>query len=149
MDQTTGKKFIANASIRINATVQRVWEALTNSADLQHYMFGAQVISDWHEGSSIIWKGEWQGRAYEDKGVILKLEPIQLIQYSHYSPLSGVADEPENYHIVTVELSSDGKQTHVSLTQDNNASAEEREHSQKNWEMMLTSLKQFLEGPIE
>jgi len=37
--------------------------------------------------------------------VILKLEPLQTLKYSHFSPLSGLTDKPENYHTVTVELS--------------------------------------------
>jgi uncharacterized protein YndB with AHSA1/START domain len=136
---------IARATIIIDAPVRKVWEALTNPDDIRQYMFSAQVITDWREGSSIIWKGEWQGTTYEDKGEILQLVPIQLIQYSHYSPLSGVPDTPENYHVVTVELSYDGKSTHVLLVQDNNANEEERQHSQKNWEMMLENLKKHLE----
>ncbi|HSB65914.1 MAG TPA: SRPBCC domain-containing protein [Anaerolineales bacterium] len=142
-----GNKLIARATIIIDAPVRRVWEALTRPDDIRQYMFGTQVISDWNEGSSIVWKGEWQGQTYEDNGEILRLVPIQLIQYSHYSPLSGVPDKPENYHLVTVELSCDGKNTHVRLVQDNNTSEEERQHSEKNWEMMLENLKKYLEVP--
>jgi len=31
------------------------------------------------------------------------------------------------------------------LSQDNNSTEEDREHAEKNWGMMLTSLKKFLE----
>ena len=67
-------------------------------------MFGATVESKWGEGNSIVWKGEWQGRAYEDRGTILRFELGRLLQYSHFSPLSGLPDEPQNYHTMTVEL---------------------------------------------
>jgi len=77
--------------------------------------------------------------------VILKLEAGHRIQYSHFSPLTGQPDLPENYHIVTIELSGKGKQTLVSLLQDNNTTEEAREHSEKNWKMMLGSLKKLLE----
>ncbi len=139
------KGFIAKASISINAPVGRVWHALTNPEFIRQYMFGTNIISDWKEGSPIIWKGEWEGNKYEDKGVILKLEPERLIQYSHFSPLSGQQDLPENYHTVTIELSGKGKQTFVSLLQDNNATEEAREHSEKNWKIMLDGLKKLLE----
>jgi uncharacterized protein YndB with AHSA1/START domain len=43
------------------------------------------------------------------------------------------------------ELSGKGKQTIVSLLQDNNATEEAREYSEKNWNMMLGGLKEFLE----
>jgi uncharacterized protein YndB with AHSA1/START domain len=139
------KNLIAQASITINAPRVKVWDALVNPGATKQYMFGTNVVSDWREGSPIVWKGEWQGKAYEDKGVILQFRPERTLAYSHYSPLSGVPDEPDNYHTVTVELSDEGNQTRVSLAQDNNANEEEREHSKQNWEMMLTALKKFLE----
>ena len=139
------KDLIAKASININASSERVWDALVNPEAIKQYMFGTNVVSDWREGSSIIWKGEWQGKTYEDKGTILQLKPGRKIQYSHFSPLSGFPDKPENYHIVTVEISVKENQTHVLLTQDNNATDEERTDSEKNWEMMLVGLKKFVE----
>lgn len=139
------KNLIARASITINASRAIVWHALVAPEAIKQYMFGTNVVSDWHEGSSIVWKGEWQGKPYEDKGQILQFEPEQTIQYSHFSPLSGVPDAPENYHTVTIELTTNGNQTDVSLTQDNNANEEEQAHSADMWKMMLTSLKQFIE----
>jgi uncharacterized protein YndB with AHSA1/START domain len=136
---------IARASAVINAPRDKVWQALVDPKAIQQYMFGTKVVSDWREGSPIVWKGEWQGQAYEDKGTILQLTPGQTLQYSHYSPLSGVADLPENYHTVTIELSDAGNQTQILLTQDKNTSEEERAHSQQNWEMMLAALKNYLE----
>jgi uncharacterized protein YndB with AHSA1/START domain len=139
------KNLIARASVTIKARSAQVWDALVNPEALRQYMFGANVVSDWREGSPIIWKGEWQGKPYEDKGVVLQSKPGRTIQYSHFSPLSGLPDEPENYHTVTIELSGEGNQTGVSLAQDNNLTEQERDHSEKNWEMMLTALKKFLE----
>ncbi len=137
--------FIARASVSINAPINKVWNALVDSKAIKQYMFGTNVITDWHEGSPIIWKGEWQGRAYEDKGVILQLKPERVLQYSHFSPLSGMPDKPENYHTVTVELNGEDNHTHVRLSQDHNATEEERDHSRENWMMMLTALKNFVE----
>lgn len=136
---------IANASVTVNATIDRAWDALVNPVAIKQYMFGTNVVSDWREGSPIVWKGEWQGKSYEDKGVIFQFKPGQTIQYSHFSPLSGLPDIPENYHTVTIELSVEGNQTRVSLAQDNNPTEESRVHSAKMWEMMLTALKKFLE----
>lgn len=136
---------IARASININAPSEKVWQALVSPDAIKHYMFGTHAVSDWHEGSPIVWKGEWQGKPYEDKGVILQLKSGRTLQYSHFSPLSGLPDKPENYHIVTIELADSGIQTHVSLAQDKNATEEERADSETNWGMMLTALKQFLE----
>lgn len=136
---------LAKATARINAPVARVWDALVNPALIRQYMFGAQVDSDWKEGSRITWKGEWQGKAFEDKGQILRIDPGRLLQYTHFSPLAGQPDVPENYHTVTIDLSSDGKETGVSLTQDNNPTEDARQHSESNWNAMLGGLKKLLE----
>jgi|GEM_PF-114509 len=141
----SSKGLIAKSSITIKAPIAKVWDALVNPEMIKQYMFGTDTVSDWKEGSSIVWKGEWEGKKYEDKGVILKLEPGHMIQYSHFSPLSGQPDLPENYQIVTIELSGKGKQTLVSLSQDNNANEETREHSEKTWNMMLEGMKKLLE----
>jgi hypothetical protein len=52
---------------------------------------------------------------------------------------------PENYHTVTIELESKGDQTNITLSQDNNATEEARDHSQRNWQMMLDEMKKLLE----
>ena len=142
----TDKELIASASITINAPIARVWEALVNPDMIKQYMFGTDVVTDWKEGSPIVWQGEWQGKAYQDKGTILKIDQERVLQYSHFSPLSGQPDVPENYHTVTIELSGQGRQTNVSLSQDNNATEQDREHSEKNWQMMLEGLKKLLES---
>jgi uncharacterized protein YndB with AHSA1/START domain len=115
VEEIMNKGLIAKASVSINAPVDKVWNALINPEVIKQYMFGTAVISDWREGSPIVWKGEWQGTTYEDRGAILKLKPKRLIQYSHFSPLSGKPDLPENYHTVTIELVSDEAATTVLL----------------------------------
>ncbi len=139
------KNLVAQASISINAPSVQVWKALVDPQAIKQYMFGTNVVSTWREGSPIVWKGEWQGKSYEDKGVILQFKPGRTLQYSHFSPLSGLPDKPENYHVVTVELSGNGNQTRVALAQDNNATEEERADSEKNWGMMLAGLKKLVE----
>ncbi len=136
---------IAQASTTINAPNGIVWNALVQPEAIKQYMFGTTVITDWREGGPVIWKGEWQGKLYEDKGVILQFKPGRVLQYSHYSPLSGVPDTPDNYHTVTIELSNEQNQTRVSLAQDKNATEDERQHSQRNWAMMLSALKEYIE----
>ncbi len=146
MKKDLNQGLIATASVTIDATLAEVWDALRNPQVIKQYMFGTNVVSDWRVGSPIVWKGEWQGRPYEDKGTILQIEPERLIKYSHFSPLSGQPDVPENYHIVMVELSNQGSSTRVTLTQDHNDTEQDREHSQQNWQMMLESLTKLLEN---
>ena|SRR5579859_7978197 len=138
-------QLIAKASTTIDAPLANVWDALVNPELIKQYLYGTHVVSDWQEGKPIVWQGEWQGKPYEDKGIILRLEPQRLLQYSHFSPLSGLPDTPENYHTVTIEVAEQGARTHISLSQDHNGSEEEREHSEKFWEKMLADLKKVVE----
>jgi uncharacterized protein YndB with AHSA1/START domain len=139
------ERIIARVSTTIDAPVAKVWDALVTPELIGRYMFGATVLGDWSEGGSIVWKGEWKGKPYEDKGVILAFEPRRRLRYTHYSPLSGLPDVPDSYHTVTVELAEQGGSTRVSLAQDNNPTEEARGHSERNWRMMLDGLKKLLE----
>lgn len=67
MDQ----KFMSEATTTINAPASKVWEALIDPDLIKQYLYGTEVTSDWKVGSPITYKGEWQGKAYEDKGQIL------------------------------------------------------------------------------
>jgi uncharacterized protein YndB with AHSA1/START domain len=139
------RPLVARASATIDAPVARVWDALVDPEAIRRYMFGTTVVSDWTEGSPIVWKGEWKGKAYEDTGVILRIERGRVLRYSHFSPLSGLPDTPENHHTVTIELVEQAGRTRVSLAQDNNPTEQARQHSERNWSAMLAGLKQLLE----
>lgn len=136
---------IARVETTIKAGVETVWHALTTPDIVKQYMFGADVISDFKQGSDIRWVGEWKGKRFEDRGKIVSIENNRLLQYSHFSPLSGESDVPENYHLVTISLTERGGKTAVSLEQDNNKSAEAKAHSEENWKAMLKSLKDLVE----
>jgi uncharacterized protein YndB with AHSA1/START domain len=139
-------ELIAQAEVVIQATADRVWEALTDPDLIEKYLFGTRVVTDWRPGSAIVYKGEWQGTAYEDKGVILEVEPERKLVSTFWSSLSGLPDEPASYKTVTYELSPEGDSLRLSVTQDNNATPEEAEHSSQNWRTVLQGIKDLLEG---
>jgi uncharacterized protein YndB with AHSA1/START domain len=144
-ENVVSKNLVANATTSIEATKSKVWEALVTPDAIKQYMFGADVESDWSKGSEITWTGEMKGKKYEDKGVILEIEPKKTLQYTHFSPLSGKPDKPENYHTVAINLSGNGNKTEVSLSQDNNPDEKARAESEKNWGAMLGGLKKYVE----
>jgi uncharacterized protein YndB with AHSA1/START domain len=137
--------FTAKTSITINAPKSKVWEALTKPELIKQYLFGTEVTTDWQVGSPIIYKGIWEGKHYEDKGRVLQFEPEKLLVSTFWSSLSGKPDVPENYQTVRYELSTDGNGTRLTLTQDNNASQEDANHSEENWKMVLEGMKKLLE----
>jgi uncharacterized protein YndB with AHSA1/START domain len=136
---------LARAAVTIDAPSDSVWEALVNPKAIQEYMFGTEVVTDWREGSPIVWKGVWQGKPFADKGVVLRVDPGRTLRYRHFSPRSGLPDRAESYHIVTIELSHEGARTRLSLTQDNNPTDQARDHSAANWRSMLAALKKYVE----
>lgn len=146
MAMETGTDHVAHASTNVAAPADKVWNALTNPDAIKQYMFGATVTSDWKVGSPITWKGEMNGKPYEDKGKVLRADAGRLIEYTHFSPMGGQPDVPENYHTVTVKLSPDGAGTRVDLDQTKNATDDARKHSEQNWKEMLSGLKKIVEA---
>jgi uncharacterized protein YndB with AHSA1/START domain len=138
--------FIAKASTTIQAPAAKVWDALVDPDKIREYMFGTNVASDWREGSPITWKGEWKGKPYEDKGTILRSVAPRILEYTHFSPMTGEPDLPENYHTVTIELTDAGPATTLTLTQNHNPTEEARQESEKNWTMMLDGIRKIVEA---
>ena len=136
---------IAKATTTINAPASKVWDALTKPEQIKQYLFGTQVTTDWHVGSPITYKGEWKGKAYEDKGKVLEFEPRKRLVSTFWSALAGLPDTPENYKTVRYELASEGDRTKLTITQDNNASQEEAKEAEENWRMVLDGIKKLLE----
>jgi uncharacterized protein YndB with AHSA1/START domain len=136
---------IAKASTTISAPASAVWDALTNPSLIKQYFFGTDAVSDWKEGSPLEFKGEWNGKQYIDKGVILKSEPAKLFQYTYLSSFSGLPDVPENYANITYELFEDNGETTLNVKQENVANEDARKHSEENWELVLKNLKNLLE----
>lgn len=133
------------ASISINASASKVWEALTTPSIIKQYFFGTDAVSDWKVGSPLIFKGEWQGNKYEDKGTILESVPQKLFKYSYWSSMSGMEDKPENYVDVTYALAGNNDGTTLTITQENIPDEKTKEHSEENWRKVIGDLKNLLE----
>ncbi len=140
------KTFVAQATITINAPASKVWDALTKPDLIKQYLFGTQVTTDWRVGSPITYEGVWEGKAYKDKGKVLQVEPGKLLVSSFWSSLAGLPDVPESYQTVRYDLSTEGSGTKLTITQDNNATQEEANHSAQNWSMVLDGMKKLFEG---
>ena len=136
----------ATASITLNVPPERVWKALTTPAEIKQYLFGTDAHSDFKKGSPITYTGEWEGKKYEDKGVIIESIPNALLHTTYFSSMTGKEDIPENYANVYYRLEPTGKQTILTITQDHNSDEKSRDHSQANWNMVLQSLKKVVES---
>jgi uncharacterized protein YndB with AHSA1/START domain len=133
-------------SITIQAPIAKVWDALINPEQIKKYFFGTETISDWKVGSSLVFKGVWEGKEYIDKGIIFELEENKKLKYNYWSSFSGTADIPENYANITYELSEEGGKVVLTVLQDGFKTKEQQEHSEKNWQTVMGSLKALVEG---
>ena len=141
----TDNSLIAQVTILINAPAKRVWDALTKPELIKQYLFGTIVITDWQVGSPIIYEGQWQGKTYQDKGTVMQIEPGKLLVSTYWSSMEGLPDIPESYKTVRYELLPEGLGTRLTVTQDNNATPEDTNHSGENWKIVLDGIKKLLE----
>lgn len=137
---------IVSRTIRIKVEPMMVWKALTDTATIKKYFFGTEAVSDWKAGSPLVFRGEWEGRSYEDKGTILDAEPGKVLKYSYWSGFSGLEDIPDNYSLVTYTLESENQDTLLILVQQGFANEEALAHSESGWDKVLQNLKELLES---
>src|SRR5262245_11476060 len=128
--------FTASTSVVIKASTAKVWAALVTPESVKQYLWGTEVTSDWKVGSSITYKGVWEGKPYEDKGTVVEIVPEKLLKSTYFSALSGKEDKPENYNTIIYELAAeDGDWTKLTVTQDNNPSQGDADKAKQNWSM--------------
>lgn len=137
---------IATARTDIAAAPETVWGALTRPEEISAWMSGSRVETTWEVGSPITWAGEYDGRAYEDKGEVLVVDEARVLSMTHYSPLMGGDDAPENYHTLVYSLTPTEGGTRLELTQDGCDSDEQAGQFSQSWQGMLDGLRTHVEG---
>ena len=138
-------KLTATTQIKINAPVSKVWKAITDPAAIKQYLMGTNVTTDWKVGSPITYTGEWKGKAYTDKGIIVDILPEKLLHTTYLSGMSGKEDKPENYANVIYTLREHEDHTHDTLTQDNIETTDQLKHMEENWTTVLKGMKKVAE----
>jgi len=135
----------ATSSITIAAPIDEVWKAITTHELIKQRFFGVDTESDCKPGSPLIHRGEWQGKPYVGKGVILRIEPPMVLVHTHWSDVSGLPDAPENYQEVTWALSERDGLIELMITERNLPSEDAKAASEEGWKTALTSPKAVLE----
>ncbi|PSL45652.1 uncharacterized protein YndB with AHSA1/START domain [Chitinophaga niastensis] len=139
--------------ITINAPAAKVWDALVNPEQTKKYMFGCETVSDWKEGSSLLWKGVFEGKELVAvKGDIVKIVPEKLLIYTTIDPNSNINDVSENYLHVTYDLQAVNGETVLTVTQGDFATVAEGERRYKEtfnngegWNPILEQIKKITE----
>lgn len=139
------KELISKSSIDINASSYKIWEALVKPEIAKNYFFGAEIITDWKVGSPITFKGEFNGNEYEEKGVLLNVEPNAQLQYSHWSNFDGLPDEPGNYRTWTFDINEEDGASQLSITEDNIPTEKQKNRSDEFWSETLLNIRRLVE----
>jgi uncharacterized protein YndB with AHSA1/START domain len=143
------REHVSRASVVINESSAAVWGALVSAAAAKKYFFGAEVESDWTEGSAITFTGEFRGNVYREKGTILRCSPEKMLQYSHWSDLEGSPDLPESYRTWTFRIAPEGTGVVLSVTEDNIPTEAKRARSDEFWSGVLSTIKEIVESGSE
>ena len=132
-------------SFTFNVPASTVWAGLTDPKIVEQYFFGTQQKSDYEVGSPITFSGEWDGKKYEDKGIILEITPGKYLKYNYWSSMGGLEDIPENYANVSYEISEKDGKSILEITQDNLKDEAAKEHSENNWKMLMEEMRKLIE----
>jgi uncharacterized protein YndB with AHSA1/START domain len=138
--------YTSKASIIINAPREKIWQALTIPEHVKQYFFNTNLDTTWDVGSPIYFRGEYNGKSYEDKGTVLEFTPMETLSYNYWSSLSGVEDLPELYQVLRYTLSDTPDGIEVTIYQSNVDTQEKADHSSENWKKVLEELKKYVEG---
>jgi uncharacterized protein YndB with AHSA1/START domain len=136
--------FTSHYKTHLNASIEKVWDALTNPEIVKRYFFGTNLMTDWQVGHKIAFTGEWDGKAYEDKGIVQEYVPNQKAVYTYLSSWSGLADAPENYQLITYEVNEVDNGTELTITQ-TNFDEEKAKHSEESWASIIEGMKKLVE----
>ncbi|CAN5606017.1 hypothetical protein BH10CHL1_BH10CHL1_03350 [soil metagenome] len=113
---------IHRAEIAIQASTQKVFEALTKPELVKLWQYGRVVTTDWKVGGTITFKSQGQesAKTLEEWGTILDIRPNELIKYSLFTPRADLEDKPENYCVTSYVLSSENEHARIEIIQEDN-----------------------------
>ena len=138
--------FSSTTSLDIRAPLASVWDAITKPEIVKQYFFGTNLVTDWTVGSPLFFRGEWQGKTYEDLGTVLSFEPMRSLSYDYWSGFSGLEDNPALRQIIRYDLEPTHGGVRITIHQSNVDTQARADHSATNWSSVLQALKNLLEG---
>jgi uncharacterized protein YndB with AHSA1/START domain len=139
-------QLILTVKTTINAPISTVWDALTNPITVKKWFFGTDLKTTWEVGTPILWSGEWEGKPYEDKGIVLGYEHEKYAKYNYWSSFSGTEDIPENYANISYEVTDNENHTELTIIQDGFKNEEAMAHSEANWKAMMEEMKKLIDN---
>jgi uncharacterized protein YndB with AHSA1/START domain len=134
------------STIVLNAPVEKVWNALTQPELVKQWQYGSDLLTDWKIDHEIRFRNEWEGQVFEQWGTVLEVIPNQKIKYSLFFPRPDLEDKPENYFIMSYNLSEENQKTKLEIIQEDNRPGAVQEESQGEENPILQGLKAIVES---
>ncbi len=140
------KELKVSKSIVIDAKAENVWDVLVNPEKIKVYLFGTETLTDWKEGSPIVFQGVYDGTSYKDKGKVIEVKLNKCLKYNYWACFSGLEDKLENYSNLTylIEEHSENQVT-FTWTQEGFANEKGCEHTAEMLGEMLDTIKKLAE----
>lgn len=104
--------------VKILAPASKVWLALTVPDLVKQWQYGSDLLTTWEVGTSIVFRNEWNGQVFEQKGTVLEFSPESRLKYSLFFPRPDLQDIPEHRFFMTYELIGSGEATSVLFRQE-------------------------------
>jgi uncharacterized protein YndB with AHSA1/START domain len=130
----------------INASQQKVWEAITKPEFVKKWQYGSELTTDWKVGSKISFKNEWDGKVFEQYGTVLEFNPEISLRYSLFFPRPGLEDKPENYFEMEYKLTPYENSTGLEIIHVDNRPEAKQEAEQGEENPILKMLKDLIEN---
>ena len=129
------------AEIVVEATPERVWDALTNPEKTRAYYYGTDILSDWQPGSR--WTSESGDELYLEGELTEVLPPRRIVQTFHVAIEEPAASDPPSrvtWEVIPIDPST----TRVRIAHEGMGQAT-REYVDGGWEHILAGLKLVVE----
>jgi uncharacterized protein YndB with AHSA1/START domain len=133
------------STIQLNATIEKVWDALTNPVLVKQWQFGSDLITDWKEGSEIKFITEWEGQIFKQWGHVLNVKINECIVYDLFAPRPDLEDKLENYFVMKYFLTTENDKINLQIIQEDNRPNARQEDPQGEENPMLQMLKNLVE----
>ena len=109
---------ITDSTVKILAPAKKVWLALTSPDLVKQWQYGSDLLTTWEIGTSIVFRNEWNGQVFEQKGTVLEFSPESRLKYSLFFPRPDLQDVPESCFFMTYELAESGGTTSLLVRQE-------------------------------
>jgi uncharacterized protein YndB with AHSA1/START domain len=104
--------------VEISAPAKKVWLALTVPDLVKRWQYGSDLLTTWEVGTPIIFRNEWNGRVFEQRGNVVEFSPTSRLKYSLFVPRPDLHDIPEHYFFMTYELTESEDVTSLLVRQE-------------------------------